>query len=123
MKTIKIIFLALACLIITTNLGMAISPEKQKNQNEKNELLTKIRKSVSRVYFTNYVEVGKNEMIIVRCTINENNRVVVSEVIGFNEKLKRIIRKKMDKKVIKASSGMVGEELALRFTFVKKKNN
>ncbi|BAX81730.1 hypothetical protein ALGA_3432 [Labilibaculum antarcticum] len=117
MKAIKIAFFALACLLLTANLGMAITPEKQKIEKEKSMLLNKIRKSVTKIDFVDFIEVGKSEVIVLRCIVNENNRVVVSKVIGFDEELKQAVRKAMDKKIITASSGLVGEELALQFKF------
>ena len=39
MKTIKIVFFALACLVLTTNFAMAVEPEKQKIEKEKIQLL------------------------------------------------------------------------------------
>lgn len=121
MKTIKITFFALACLLLTANLGMAITPERTKIKKEKSVLLNKIRRSVSNVDFEDFIEVGRTDQIILRCTVNENNRVMVSKVIGFDDELKKAIRKMMDRKVIMASSDLVGEELALRFTFVMRK--
>ncbi len=117
MKTIKIAFFALACLLLTANLGMAITPEKQKIEKEKSMLLNKIRKSVTKIDFGDFIEVGRTEQIVLRCTVNENNLVVVSKVIGFDEELKQAVRNAMDHKLISASSDLVGEELALLFKF------
>lgn len=118
MKTIKIVFFALACFLLTANLGMAITPEKQKTEKEKSILLNKIRRSVTKIDFVDFIEVGESEVIVLRCTVNENNRVVVSKVIGFDEELKQAVRKAMDNKMITTSSDLVGEELALQFKFV-----
>jgi len=121
MKTIRIAFFALACILLTANLGMAIIPEKQKIEKEKSMLLNKIRRSVSKIDFVDFIEAGNSEVIVLRCTINENNRVVVSKVIGFDDELKQAVRKAMDNKMITASSDLVGEELALRFKFALRK--
>lgn len=121
MKTIRIAFFALACLLLTANLGMAITPEKTKIEKEKSVLLKKIRRSVSNVNFEDLIEIGKSEQIVLRCSINENNLVVISHLIGFDEDLKKAIRKMMEKKMIMASSDLVGEELAFRFTFAMRK--
>jgi hypothetical protein len=117
MKTIKIAFFALVCLLLTANLGMAITPEKQKIEKEKSMLLNKIRRSVTKIDFVDFIEVGKSEQIVLRCIVNENNRVVVSKVIGFDDELKQAIRKAMDNKIITTSSDLVGEELVLQFKF------
>lgn len=117
MKTIRNIFFAVACIVLSANLGMAITPVKSKIEKEKNVLLNKIRRLVSNVDFIDFIEVGSSEQIVVRCSINENNQVVVSKVIGFDEDLKKAIHKILDKKVIMASSDLVGEELALQFKF------
>lgn len=119
MKTIKIIGLVLAGLFLTVNLTMATTPQKQKIEKEKCEVLNKIRKSLSNTHFTNFVEMGKQESIVVRCSVNENNQVVVNKVIGFDEQLKNAVRKQMERKKLTTSSLLVGEELALRLTFTK----
>ncbi len=120
MKTIKIVFFALACLVLTTNFAMAVKPEKQKINKEKIELLKKIKRSVSKTNIAGFMQKGKTEQIVLRCTVNENNRVVVSKVIGFDDELKKAVRKNMNGRLIKASSDMVGQELALQFTFKMK---
>lgn len=121
MKTIKIAFFALACILLTANLGMAITPEKHELEKEKSMLLNKIRRSVSNIDFVKFIEVGRAEQIVLRCTINENNRVVVSKVIGFDDDLKQAIRKTMENRKIMASSNLKGEELALQFLFKMQK--
>lgn len=121
MKTIKIAFFALACFLLTANFGMATTPEKQKTEKEKSILLNKIRKSVSKTNFADFMEVGKTELIVLRCTVNENNQVVVSKVIGFDEELKEAVRKTMKNNRIMASADLVGEELALQVKFKMQK--
>ena len=118
MKTIKITMLVLACLL-TVNIVMAITPEKKQIEKEKSEILNKIRKSLNKTGFTDFVKAGEKESIVLRCTVNENNEVAVSKVIGFNEDLKNAVRKRMEKKVIKTSDALSGEELALRLSFEK----
>ncbi len=120
MKTIKIVFFALACLVLTTNFAMAVEPEKQKIEKEKIQLLKKIKRSVSSTSFADFMKEGITEQVVVRCTVNKNNRVVVSKVIGFDDELKKAIRENMNSKLIKASSDLVGQELALHFTFKMK---
>ncbi|MBN2597217.1 hypothetical protein [Labilibaculum sp.] len=117
MKTIRIAFFALACLLLTANLGMATTPDKQKIEKEKSMLLNKIQKSVAQTDFADLIDLGESESIVLRCTINENNQVVVSKVIGFNEELKKAVRKTMEDARIKAVPGLVGEELALQVKF------
>ncbi len=120
MKTIKIVFFALACLVVTTNFAMAVKPQKQKIKTEKIKLLKKIKRSVSKTHFADIMQVGKTEQVVLRCTVNEYNRVVVSKIIGFDDELKKAIRKNMESKLINASSDLVGQELALQFTFKMK---
>ncbi|PKQ61878.1 hypothetical protein BZG02_14735 [Labilibaculum filiforme] len=117
MKTIKIAFFALACLFLTANLGMATTPIKSKIEKEKILLMNKIRKAVAKTNFVEFMEIGKSELIVLRCTINENNQVVVSKVIGFDDELKEAVRKTMKHSSIMASSNLVGEELALQVKF------
>ena len=120
MKTIKVVFFALACLVLTTNFAMAIEPEKQKIEKEKIVLLKKIKRSVSQTSFTDFIKTGNTEQVVVRCSVNENNRVVVSKVIGFDDELKAAIQQNLEGKRIKTSPEMVGEELAVLFTFKSK---
>ncbi|WP_320019141.1 hypothetical protein [Labilibaculum manganireducens] len=117
MKTIRTAFFALVCLLLAANLGMATTPDQQKIEKEKSILLDKIHKSVSQTNFADIIDLGESELIVLRCTINENNRVVVSKVIGFNEELKKAVRKTMEDAKIKAIPGLVGEELALKVKF------
>jgi|GEM_PF-1971586 len=116
MKSLKITMIVLACLL-TVNLGMAITPETKKIEKEKSAVLKKIQKVASHVNFTDYVRSGESEMIVLRCTVNENNEVVLSKVIGFDEELKMALRKKFENKKIKTSAALSGEELALRLKF------
>ena len=117
MKTIRTAFFALVCLLLAANLRMATTPDKQKIEKEKSILLDKIHKSVSQTNFADVIDPGESELIVLRCTINENNKVVVSKVIGFNEELKKAVRKTMEDSRIKAIPGLVGEELALKVKF------
>ncbi len=120
MKTIKIVFFALACLVVTSNLAMAVKPQKQKIKTEKTKLLKKIKRSVSKTHFADIMQARKTEQVVLRCTVNEYNRIVISKIIGFDDELKKAIRKKMDAKLIMASSDLVGQELAFKFTFKMK---
>ena len=116
MKNLKIIMIVLACLL-TVNLGMAITPETKKIEKEKSAVLKKIQKVVSRISFTDYVGSGETEPVVLRCTVNKNNEVVVSKVIGFDKELKEAIRRKVESKKIKTTTALIGEELALRLKF------
>ncbi|MDQ2177059.1 hypothetical protein [Marinifilum sp. D714] len=116
MKSLKITMIVLACLL-SVNLGMASSPETKNIEKEKSAVLKKIQKVASHISFTDYVRSGETELIVLRCTVNENNEVVVSKVIGFDEELKAAIRKKFENKKIRTSAALSGEELALRLKF------
>eukprot|EP01029_Cantina_marsupialis_P001841 TRINITY_DN11664_c0_g3_i1.p1 TRINITY_DN11664_c0_g3~~TRINITY_DN11664_c0_g3_i1.p1 ORF type:complete len:122 (+),score=19.63 TRINITY_DN11664_c0_g3_i1:218-583(+) len=118
MKSIRITIIVLACLL-TVNLGMAITPESKKIEKEKTAVLNKIRRVASHTNFTDFLRAGESELIVLRCTVNENNEVVVSKVIGFDEELKKAVRKTMSKKHIKTSAALTGQELALRLNFTK----
>ncbi|NOU59962.1 hypothetical protein [Marinifilum caeruleilacunae] len=116
MKNIKSIVLVLACLL-SINVTMAITPETKKIEKEKSAVLKKIQKLASQTSFTDYVRKGESELIVLRCTVNENNEVVVSKVIGFDEELKKAVRKTMESKKIRTTAALSGEELALRLKF------
>lgn len=118
MKTIKITMMVLVCVLIT-NVAMAITPEHTKIQKEKSEVLNKIRRAASATSFTDYMRTGQSELIVLRCTVNEDNEVVVSKVIGFNQELMEAVKRRMAKKKIKTSAALTGEELALRLNFSK----
>jgi len=118
MKSIRITIIVLACLL-TVNLGMAITPESKKIEKEKTAVLNKIKKIASHTNFTDILRTGETELIVLRCTVNENNEVVVSKVIGFDEELMEAVRKTMSKKRIKTSTALMGQELALRLNFTK----
>ncbi|MCT4601635.1 MAG: hypothetical protein N4A59_01865 [Marinifilum sp.] len=118
MKSLKITMIILACLL-TVNLGMAITPQTKKIEKEKSAVLKKIQRLASQTNFTDYVRNGEYELIVLRCTVNENNEVVVSKIIGFDEGLQNAIRKTIESKKIKTIAALSGEELALRLKFKK----
>lgn len=119
MKSIKIAVVVLAALLIT-NLGMAITPDTLKIEKESTLALKKIKRAASRTSFVDFLRDGESELIVLRCTINENNEVKVSKVIGFNEELMEAVRKNMSKKHIKVNEALIGKELALRLNFTKR---
>lgn len=120
MKSIKGIMVVLAVLL-TVNVSMAITPETKKIEKEKSAVLKKIQRIASQTNFTDYLKEGETEPIVLRCSVNENNEVVVSNVIGFNEELKAAVRRTMESKQIKTIAALSGEELALRLNFAKYK--
>nr|WP_320119982.1 hypothetical protein [uncultured Marinifilum sp.] len=118
MKSIRIAVIVLACLL-TVNVGMAITPDTLKIEKEKNIAFKKIKRAASTTSFVDFVRDGESELIVLRCTINENNEVKVSKVIGFNEELMQAVRNNMNKKKIKVNAALSGQELALRLNFAK----
>ncbi|WP_421919786.1 hypothetical protein [Marinifilum sp.] len=116
MKRIKGLMIVVACLL-TVNISMAITPEKTKIDKEKIAVLKKIQRLASQTCFCDFMEEGESESIVLRCTVNENNEVVVSKLIGFDEELKKAIRRSMERKKIKTTAALRGEELALRLKF------
>jgi hypothetical protein len=116
MKSLKGLMIVLACLL-TINVSMAITPETQKLEKERSAVMKKIQRLASHTSFTDYIQEGKSELIVLRCTVNENNEVVVSKVIGFDENLKKAVRKTMKSKKIRTTAALSGEELALRIKF------
>ena len=118
MKSIKGIMIALAVLL-TVNISMAITPETKKIEKERSAVLKKIQKVASYTNFTDFMKEGETEPIVLRCTVNENNEVVVSKVIGFNKDLMEAVRRTMAGKQIKTIAALSGEELALRINFAK----
>lgn len=119
MKTVKNILMTVACVLLSASFTLAITPEKQRIEKKKSILLSKIRKTVTKTNFIDYIELNKPETVIVRCSVNDEGKVVLSNVIGFDEDLKKSIRKSMERKNFKASSDLIGEELALRITYKK----
>lgn len=97
---------------------MAITPETNKIEKERSAVLKKIQRLASQTSFADYVREGDSELIVLRCIVNQNNEVVVSKVIGFDEELKKAVRKTMESKKIKTIAALSGEELALRIKFV-----
>ncbi|MFA8433706.1 MAG: hypothetical protein ACEPOZ_04235 [Marinifilaceae bacterium] len=120
MKRIKIIIIVVACLLLSNIAGMAMSPLDKKIEKEKTEVVKQLRKSISSIGFTRYMEIGEQERMVVRCLVNEEKRVVLKKIIGFNDDLMKKVGEKVKKKEIITSQTLVGEEIAFRICFVKK---
>jgi len=118
MRTITKILIVLVCLL-STNVLMAIIPEKKGIEEEKAELINKIRRTVSTIHFVDCMKCGDHEQVVLRCMVNENEEVIVNKILGCNEKLKLTILKKMNKSKFKISAALRGQKIALHFKFEK----
>ena len=118
MKKLRIVIAILAC-VLAVQVATATTPETKKIEKEKSAILKKIHRIASKTKFTDYLKIGETELIVLRCTVNENNEVEVYKVIGFDEDLKKAVRRTMEKKQIKTSPALAGQELALKLSFVK----
>ena len=118
MKTITKTLIILVCLL-SVNLSMASTPEKDTIEKEKNEVINKICRSVSHTSFSKYAKCRVLNQIVLRCEVNDSCRVVVCNIIGVNEDLKKAILTKMARRSIRTSEALCGQELALRISFKK----
>jgi len=122
MKTITKTLIILVCLL-STNLSMAESPEKKVIEIKKAKLINKIKKTISTLNFEDCMKCGEHEQVVLRCMVNENERVIVNTIFGCNEKLKLTILKKMKKSSFKTSSALCGQEFAFHIKFEKRHRN
>jgi len=118
MKTTTRILYILICLL-SANLSVAATLEKQAIEKEKAELINKISKTISSLNFIDCVKCGEHEQVVLRCVVNDNKEVVVKDILGVNEKLKQAILRRIEKKAIKVSPVLCGQKLAFRFKFEK----
>lgn len=118
MRRITMILIVLVCLF-STNVLMAITPEKKGIENKKTQLINKIRRTVSTVYFLDCMKCGEHQQVVLRCIVNDNEKLVVKSIVGVNEKLKQAILKRIDKKAIKIYPELCGQKMALLFKFEK----
>ena len=122
MKTITKTLIILVCLL-STNLSMAESPEKKATEIKKSNLINKIKKTFSTLDFEDCMKYGDHEQVVLRCMVDENEKVVVNSIFGCNEKLKLTILKKMEKSKFKTSSALCGQKIALHLKFEKRHRN
>ena len=122
MKTITTTLIILVCLL-STNLSMAESPEKKVLEIKKSELINKIKKTFSTLDLEDCMKYGEHEQVVLRCMVDENERVIVKTIFGCNEKLKLTILKKMEKSKFKTSSALCGQEIALHLKLEKRQRN
>ncbi|RUT79143.1 hypothetical protein [Ancylomarina longa] len=118
MKIFKITIFALTYLLFA-NVGMAITPQKQKIAQEKNKVMQKLQRTIKKTNFMDYVLQGERKTIVLRCTVNKNSKVVVRKIIGFDQNLMNAVSKQMEKNKIRTSTALCGEEFVLRVNFVK----
>jgi hypothetical protein len=102
---------------------MAESPEQKAIEIKKAKLINKISKRFSTLHFENCMKCGDHEQVVLRCMIDENEKVIVKSILGCNEKLKLTILKKMKKSKFKISSELCGQEFALHLKFEKRQRN
>ena len=74
MKTITKTLIILVCLL-SVNLSMASTPEKDTIEKEKNEVINKIRRRVSNTDFTGFVKCRELSQVVLRCEVNDSCRV------------------------------------------------
>ena len=117
MKAITLIILV--CLL-SANLSMAESPEKKAIELKKAELINKIKKTFSTLHFEDCMKCGEHEQVVLRCMVNENEKVIVNSIFGCNAKLKLTILKKMKRSSFKMSSALCGQEFAFHIKFEKR---
>ncbi len=113
MKT-RILLLAIAIL----GTGLLYSQPNSDDNSTKCEkkVLRKIQRKMSLISMKDYLKEGEQTKLVVKCTVNEDNVVEVTELAGKDEDMKKAVIETLQNHPVKCDELNIGST----FTFVMK---
>ena len=114
MKT-RILILALA--ILGSGIAFAQPVVHESKTDCEKKILRKIKRTMSHLHITEYLDEGQKSAVIITCFINENEEVEVAKIDGSNEELKAAILNTFEEHPVKCKDGADGNYFTFRMAF------